>query len=234
VTRITIPSRFRGPTTSGNGGYVCGLVAGFVDGDAEVTLRSPPPLDVPLDVEHGPDGVIRLLGGETLVAEGVPIDPWEHDIPTAPTREEAAEATTRYAGFERHAFPECFVCGHHRLPGDGLRILAGPVAGRELVASPWLPEGDLPEAEGVLAPEIVWAALDCPGAWAVERQAEDRPVVLGRMAARILREVTVAGRYVAAGWPVAAEGRKLFSGTALYDEGGTPVATARQIWIVLA
>jgi hypothetical protein len=86
----------------------------------------------------------------------------------------------------------------------------------------------------VLATEIVWAALDCPGAWSVEREAHDRPVVLGRMAARVLRDVPAVGSYVAAGWPIGVDGRKLYSGTALYDEYGAPLATARQIWIVLA
>lgn len=42
---IVIPRRFRGPLTSGNGGYTCGLLAGIVGGEAEVTLRLPPPLE---------------------------------------------------------------------------------------------------------------------------------------------------------------------------------------------
>jgi len=45
--RVTIDRRFRGPSDSGNGGYVCGVVAALVGGPAEVTLRSPPPLDRP-------------------------------------------------------------------------------------------------------------------------------------------------------------------------------------------
>ena len=80
----------------------------------------------------------------------------------------------------------------------------------------------------------MWAALDCPGAWSVEREAKDQPVVLGRMAARVFREVSVQGRYIAAGWPVGADGRKLYSGTALFDEEGGLMATARQVGIVLA
>jgi hypothetical protein len=42
---LRIEERYRGPPDSGNGGYVCGLVAGFLGGSAEVTLRRPPPLD---------------------------------------------------------------------------------------------------------------------------------------------------------------------------------------------
>ena len=32
--QITIPKRFRGPPKSGNGGYVAGLLASYVSGDA--------------------------------------------------------------------------------------------------------------------------------------------------------------------------------------------------------
>jgi hypothetical protein len=68
--QITIPKRFCGPPESGNGGYVCGLLAGYVNGDAEVTLRLPPPLDRPLDVVRE-SGVARLMEGDKLVAEFV-------------------------------------------------------------------------------------------------------------------------------------------------------------------
>ena len=67
---ITLPHRYRGPLTSANGGYACGRLAAFVDGDeVEVTLRLPPPLDRPLNVERVEDQV-RLLDGEAIVAEG--------------------------------------------------------------------------------------------------------------------------------------------------------------------
>ena len=38
---LVIPSRFGGPAGSGNGGYVCGRVAAYVNGPATVTLRRP-------------------------------------------------------------------------------------------------------------------------------------------------------------------------------------------------
>ena len=37
---MTIPRRFRGPPNSGNGGYVCGMLARQIAGAAEVTLRA--------------------------------------------------------------------------------------------------------------------------------------------------------------------------------------------------
>ena len=47
---MTIARRFRGPPNSGNGGYVCGMLARYISGAAEVVLRAPPPLETELDV----------------------------------------------------------------------------------------------------------------------------------------------------------------------------------------
>lgn len=227
---FVIARRFRGPEESGNGGYTCGMVAGFVDGAAEVTLRKPPPLDRMLDVRTVSDGV-DVYDGKTLIAEGRTIE-WEPlDVPQPPTLEEAAAAKQRYTGYRRHAFPGCFVCGTER--DDGMQVHAGQVEGREVWASPFRPDTSLPGASGMLAPEIVWSALDCPGAWAVERALQDRPVVLGRMAAHVERRVPPTDEYVAIGWPLGAQGRKLYSGTALFDAEGALYGSARQVWIVL-
>jgi hypothetical protein len=57
---LVIMSRFCGPPDSGNGGYVCGLIAGYLDGPAEVTLRKPPPLETPLNLEPDGDGSVRV------------------------------------------------------------------------------------------------------------------------------------------------------------------------------
>ena len=231
MTSFTIDRRFRGPEKSGNGGYTCGLVAGYVAGDAEVTLRRPPPLDRPLAVTR--DGTRVLVhDGEHLVAEAAPAE-WDLEVPAAPGLAEAEAASRRYAGFTRHAFPNCFVCGTDREAGDGLRIFAGPVPGRDLVADTFTPDPALPAGRRGLATELVWSLLDCPGAWAVERHAEDRPVVLGRMAARVVQPVPMEGRYLTVGWPIGRDGRKLFSGTALYGADGAVHGYARQTWIVL-
>ena len=62
IGEVTIGRRYRGPLTSGNGGYSAGRLAAFVDAPAvEVTLRLPPPLERPLQVDprrraHAPAG----------------------------------------------------------------------------------------------------------------------------------------------------------------------------------
>jgi hypothetical protein len=229
---ITIARRFRGPEESGNGGFTCGLVAGFVEGDAEVTLRRPPPLERSLEVTRE-GGRVLVHDGPDLVAEGVPVR-LEIETPPPPSLAEAEDAARAYAGLERHFFPDCFVCGPGRAPGDGLRLFPGWVPGRDLVAAPVHADASLPADGGFLAPEIAWSLLDCPGAWAMEREMEETGVVLGRMAARILAPFPVGATGVAVGWPLGRDGRKLYSGTALFDARGLLHGFARQTWIVRA
>jgi hypothetical protein len=49
---LSVARRFCGPPDTGNGGYVCGLIAGFVEGPAEVTLRLPPPVGSAANTAH--------------------------------------------------------------------------------------------------------------------------------------------------------------------------------------
>jgi hypothetical protein len=213
---VRIDPRFNGPPGSGNGGYTCGLVAELLGGGpAEVTLRLPPPLGRELlwDGE-------RLLDGDEAVAEGRSAGV-EVEAPPPADFDDAAEASTRYPGFESHAFPTCYVCGPDR--EDGLRIFAAAVAGRDVVAAPWVPRE--------VSRPLVWAALDCPGAIAVGWDARG-VAVLGRMAAEVLEVPRVGERCVVVARPVGEEGRKLFAATALYGEGDRLLGRAAQTWIV--
>ena len=74
-----IGRQFCGPPNSGNGGYVCGVLAKGLDGPATAVIRAPVPLDTELAFE-GDGGVNRLLGdGGALIGQGAyPID--EHAI----------------------------------------------------------------------------------------------------------------------------------------------------------
>ena len=216
---LVIDRKFRGPARSANGGYTCGLVASFVHGPAEVTLRVPPPVERPLEVVA--DGAVQLLDGEEVVAEAVPVGLDLH-VPERISFEHAAAAALP-EGDRASAFPECFVCGWKR--GDGMRIYAGPVEGSELVAATWVPRDD------VIASEFVWAALDCPGAYAVEFGRRGDPV-LGRLAAHVQHLPHAGERCVVVGWPVGEDGRKLFAGTAVFGEDGRALGSARATWII--
>jgi hypothetical protein len=216
---LVIDPRFNGPVGSANGGYTCGLVADFLDGIAEVTLRRPPPLGRRLGVERD-DRAVVVRDGDSVVAEAVEAT-FELAIPDPPTTEEATGASLRYPGFDEHAFPTCFVCGPDREAGDGLRIFAGPLRDG-LVAAPWTPT----EVDR----HVVWAALDCPGAIAVG--FPDRgETLLGRFSAIVDELPEVGEPCVVVGWPLGEEGRKLYAGTALYGEGGRALARARATWI---
>jgi hypothetical protein len=225
---IVLDARFRGPAESGNGGYTCGLVAGFLAGPVEVTLRRPPPLGTPLAVARAGKKV-TLTDDGLVIAEGVAAR-LDLDLPPPASYEQAEQASAGYTGFHRHAFPTCFVCGPERAPGDGLRIFAGPLDGREAVAAPWIPAVDLVDGDGIVRPEFLWAALDCPGAFAVgfgEREA----LLLGRLAAEIRAPVRSGERYVVLGWPLGEDGRKRYAGTALFTDTGELCGLARATWI---
>jgi hypothetical protein len=90
---LRIPERFMGPPGSAQGGYTCGLVAGVLGGDtAEVSLRSPPPLERELSVSDGGSGGIVVRDGETLVAEGRPAE-LDLEVPEPVAVEDAAAAS---------------------------------------------------------------------------------------------------------------------------------------------
>jgi hypothetical protein len=217
---LTIGARFNGPDGSANGGYTCGRIAALLGGRAEVTLRSPPPLERALSVERTGDG-LRILDGESLVAEAVPASV-ELDVPAPPAWAEADRAAARYPGFEEHAFPRCFVCGPEREPGDGLRVFAGPLGDGRFAAT-WTPAD--------VRPEVVWAALDCPGAIAVG--FPDRgETLLGRFAVAIDELPEPGERCIVLAWPLGEDGRKLDAATALFGGDGQLLAKARATWIV--
>ena len=204
---------------SANGGYACGRLAAFVDADeVEVTLRVPPPLDRPLAIERA-DGRVLLLDGDALVAEARPA-PVDVDAPAPVAIADAEVARERHVRDWSVDFAECYVCG---IRDDGLEIRVGVVAGRE-------PLHAAPVTLIETGPEFVWAAVDCPGAYAVGAEGRG-DIVLGRMTARVDRVPEAGEECVVASWPLGEDGRKLYAGTALFSAVGELLAIARQTWI---
>jgi hypothetical protein len=219
---ILIKRRFRGPESSGHGGYTCARIAAFVDADTvEVTLRVPPPLDTPLRVERDGDQV-RVLDGDVLVAEARPAE-LDLELPEAPTYAEAVRIASAHPDDPDHPFPTCFACGPARTEGDGLRLRPAPASDGRVVA-PWKPFG----AER----ELVWAALDCPGAYAVNPGGARGLSLLGRLTAHIEETPAAGDECVVVAWPLGGEGRRLFAGTAVFRDG-QPLAYASAIWFLL-
>jgi hypothetical protein len=228
---LHIGERFRGPPGSPNGGYACGSVAELLGGSVEVTLRRPPPLGRPLRLRPGDGGGAVVHDGDELVAEARPATV-ALDVPGVVSPAQAARAAERYPLFRGHPFPSCFTCGPDRAAGDGLRIFPGPVPGGDLWAAPWTPDASVADRDGLVAPAVVWAALDCPGGIAV---MGDAVVVLGRMAARVLARPRAGTPYHLVAWPDSApDGRKRPAGSALLDGHGAVLAVARAVWVTLS
>ncbi|MGH8135685.1 MAG: hypothetical protein ACRER4_04985 [Steroidobacteraceae bacterium] len=228
---IVIGKRFCGPPQSGNGGYVCGVLAGAAGSALTVRLLRPPPLDQPLEIREDPEkSQIVLMNGEEAVASGRP-GTCELEVPEPPSYAEALAAARGYEGFREHAYPGCFVCGPERARGDGMRIFASALAGRDLYAAPWLPDASLAGADGKILAEFMWAALDCPGFFATGLAA--RGPLLGEFTARIDRRVHANEACVVTGWAIGHKGRKHYTGTAVFDDSGELCARATATWIEL-
>ncbi|MGI9247286.1 MAG: hypothetical protein ACR2I8_11405 [Steroidobacteraceae bacterium] len=227
---LTIARRFNGPPDSANGGYVCGLFTVVAGGDLRVRLLAPPPLERPLTlVPDEAAGTLVLRDDDRPVAVGTPVPPLALEVPNAPPYVQAVWASQHYAGFREHGFPDCFVCGPHRRRGDGLRIFPG-VLDSGIVAAPWIPADDLDGGDGKVAVEHHWAALDCPGYFAITAGVS-RMMLLGEMQAHVDRRVHVGEPCTVIGWALGGEGRRHHSGTAIFDEDGELCARARATWV---
>ena len=228
MTALTIGRRFNGPPESGNGGYVCGSIAEALRADLRVRLTRPPPLETPLQLVAMGDDTWQLEGADGPVALAAP-HRLTLDVPEPPRYVDAVWASQHYAGFQDHPFPECFVCGPQRRRGDGLRIFAGQLDG--MVAAPWLPADSLDAGDGKVAVRYHWAALDCPGFFAVSdgKQA----MLLGEMQAHLDRRVRIGDPCTVIGWRIGAEGRKHYVGTAIFDVERELCARASATWIAI-
>lgn len=236
---IRIAPRFNGPVASGNGGYSAGLAARLLgDGAAEATLRAAIPLNQTLRAHDANDGLDIMTDDAAtriLIMSLKPVDLSPPDV-DSPGLEAAKVASQTFRGAEDHVLPTCFVCGPARAEGDGLRIFpdwlkdpSGIDNPNEfpLVAAPWTPTPDLVGANDRIAPEFLWAALDCPGAFAIDKE----PILLGRMAAKIIERPRAGRPLVAVAWAKGQERRKHFAGTALFSESGDLLAFSEQTWI---
>ena len=230
--RIRIAPRFNGPPDSGNGGYVAGRLAAFLDAPSvRVRLSAPPPLETELTIRRD-GGAVELVSGERTFARAIATD-LQLARPTPPSFDEAVRASRRYRGFDEHVFPTCFVFGPARSEGDGLRLFPGALEDRDTFACPWCPDASLGDGSGRVAPEFLWAALDCPGGFSFP-QPESGAMLLGEIEVRLAGSVDVGEACVLTAWAIEHVGRKHRTGTALHGADGRCVGVSLATWIELA
>jgi hypothetical protein len=224
---LTVPTRFCGPPDSGNGGYTCGLLAKELGGVLECTLRTPVPLDVPLEIERTQAGGFLRYDGK-IVVEANPTT-----IAVTPPAPISVQAATEAMAFSpaldpRHPFPTCFVCGPKRGIHDGLRIFPAPATGEVHVAA-WVPNPEFGSSDQLVRPEFLWAAMDCPTGFAAGFPMAGK-LVTGRLAVQHLKGIRTEAGCVLMSWPLGIEGRKHFSAACLYQDDEL-CAVAKATWI---
>jgi hypothetical protein len=235
LSKIVIAQQFCGPPNSGNGGYVCGVLARDIAGPATAVLRARVPLDVDLDLRLD-DGAMLMTDAEGgLIGRGQAADAALLPDPPAPPSLEAARAAgLRHLGLAQRIHPICFTCGPERTEGDGLRVFAGQIEGAPEghVACVWTPDAAFAEADGLISSEVIWAALDCPGFFAWVEKAGRHGALLGTMTGEVLRRPRAGEDTIVTAWPLVREGRKETAGVALFSAGGELLARGHQVWIM--
>ena len=237
MAKIVIAQQFCGPPNSGNGGYVCGVLARAIEGPATSVLRARVPLDVELEMTAAGDGAMTMTDADgALVGRGEAAEAGLLPTPPAPpSLVEARAAGARNLGLSQRIHPICFTCGPEREEGDGLRVFAGQVEGAPAghVACAWTPDAAFADAQGDIPTEVIWAALDCPGffAWVVKEGRHG--ALLGTMTGEVLRRPKAGEPTIVTAWPLAREGRKETAGVALFSADGELMARAHQVWIMM-
>ena len=250
MRELIVPSRFRGPASSGNGGWTAGALAALVDHDVPadhaarwptvaVSLRQPPPLDTPLEVGDDGSVTVATLDGQE-VARAQVVDEVPEAVDPVPA-DEARAAMASYPGLRQHPFPTCFGCGTEREEGDGLRIFPGPVSAAESptkVAATWTPHPSLFEDWHAYHDDqpraslpVAWAALDCVGGWAGD--LTERMMVLARIIVRVQTLPLIGEEHVVVGEARRAEGRKTWTAATLYAADGRAIAVAEHLWVTV-
>lgn len=227
---VVVESRFKGPPTCGNGGYVAGLLARLAGGHRTVAMRLPTPLDTPLAFDHA-DEPARLVDGDKLVAEARVAD--TADLPEPPAPPTLAEAEA--AGATAVCYhPTCLSCGDKLDAANGLRVGVGQLEGRAAghLAGVWTVDPAFVGADGLAPEEIVWAAIDCPGYYAWVANEGRHGAMTGTMQAEVLERPRAGDQCIVLAWPIERPSeRREIAGVALFSSDGRLMARALQVWI---
>lgn len=124
--------------------------------------------------------------------------------------------------------PICFCCDvEHEA---GLEVFAAPVLRGEQVAAVWHTREDWGDEDGFIPDPYAWTALDCPGQFAFLARGI-RTGLLGRITGQLHQRARADETHLVTGRRIGVEGKKHFAGTALWNESGALIASARAVWI---
>ncbi|WP_432076034.1 PaaI family thioesterase [Streptomyces wuyuanensis] len=229
---IVVPPLYTGYPGVAFGGYVAGVLAEHTGaGTVRVDFRGPVPPGVPVRMAGTSDGGAELGERERPLATARPAE-LLLDAPAAPGWEESAAAADAVRAAPPSGLVDCFGCGMDRTPERGLRLHCGPVPGRTLVAAGWIPSPALAGPGGLLPPELVWGALDCPGNWAGRMLGTQRAgAVTASLTGRLLRPVRTGEPHVSYAWLLSESGRKHTMGVAVATADGELCALAEALWL---
>ncbi|MEU5432726.1 hypothetical protein AB0G73_05040 [Streptomyces sp. NPDC020719] len=232
IETITVPGHLRGYPGVAFGGFVAGVLAGRAAAKTvRVDFRRPTPVEVPVELAETAGGGAVLTGADGVLAVATP-DELDLEVPEPPSWAQASAAAEAYRAAPPEGAVDCFGCGLDRTPDTGLRQHCGTVPGRDLVATAWTAGPALADPEGMLRPELVWGALDCPGNAAGRLRGAMRPgAVTASLTARLLQPVPVSSRLVSYAWILSEEGRKHRMGVALSTADGDLCALASALWL---
>jgi hypothetical protein len=244
-TSVSIDSVYNGPINCGNGGYISGLLAGFIEGDAEIRINAAFPVETPLQVKNTDKGIGVYLDDKLLgSARSIQL---ELAIPTPPDLANVTAASQRFDFIHSSDPKGCYVCSPLRTADKGLRVFCGALneiidpdssidwrteIEKNIVAAVWRPADNLCNKEGNIDNIYVWSALDCPGAYAIKAAEADAGLqLLGTCSGSIKMPLSPNEDYIVSSWKVAPNsGRKRFMGVAIHNTTGQLMACAEQIW----
>jgi len=243
---ISIDSVYNGPVNCGNGGYISGLLASFIEGDAEIRINSAFPVETPLQVKDSDKGIGVYLDDKLLgSARRIQL---QLSIPTPPTLEGARAASQRFEFIHSSDPKGCYVCSPTRTTENGLLVFCGALdeftesdsgidwstqTEKNIVAALWRPAENLCSEKDTIDNIYVWSALDCPGAYAIKAAEPDAGLqLLGTCSGSIKTPLKPDEVYIVTSWKTSPNsGRKRFMGVAIHSTAGELMACAEQIWI---
>jgi hypothetical protein len=183
-------------------------------------------------------GRVEIASRNNAAREGDPLCAVSPELETLISELAAVAQPAAPPFFEEtgdHPISGCFSCGPDN--PRGMHIYPRFAAHGVTWAS-WQPEPSFVDTNGGLATSIIASALDCSSGICLPREDQhellrnDQFYLLGSLDVRYLRIAPPDRSYHITAKALRRDGRKFFGASVLFDDTGTPYATAEAIWII--